>query len=64
MFLESPDQRHSVTLGHIIRLLPIYVFSDVLFWPGEAIKDVTKDVYGEKADDVAQRYAVALIWRF
>ena len=34
------------------------------FWPGEAIKDVTKDVYGEKADDVAQRYAVALIWRF
>jgi len=35
-----------------------------LFWPGDAVKDVTKDAYGKKADDVAQRYAVALIWRF
>jgi hypothetical protein len=35
-----------------------------LFWPGDTIKDVTEDVYGKKADDVAQRYAVALIWRF
>jgi hypothetical protein len=43
----------------------VHIFGNAtLFWPGEAIKDVTKDVYGEKADDVAQRYAVALIWRF
>jgi hypothetical protein len=34
------------------------------FWPDEVIEDVTEDVYGKKADDVAQRYAVALIWRF
>jgi len=34
------------------------------FWPDEVIEDVTKDVYGDKSDDVAQRYAVALIWRF
>lgn len=43
----------------------VHIFGNAtLFWPGETIKDVTKDVYGEKADDVAQRYAVALIWRF
>ena len=43
----------------------VHIFGNAtLFWPGDAIKDVTKDVYGEKADDVAQRYAVALIWRF
>jgi hypothetical protein len=43
----------------------VHIFGNAtLFWPGEAVKDVTKDVYGEKADDVAQRYAIALIWRF
>ncbi len=43
----------------------VHIFGNAtFFWPGDAIKDVTKDVYGEKADDVAQRYAVALIWRF
>jgi hypothetical protein len=43
----------------------VHIFGNAtLFWPGDAIKDVTKDVYGKKADDVAQRYAVALIWRF
>ena len=43
----------------------VHIFGNAtLFWPGEAIKDVTEDVYGKKADDVAQRYAVALIWRF
>jgi hypothetical protein len=43
----------------------VHIFGNAtLFWPGDAVKDVTKDVYGEKADDVAQRYAVALIWRF
>jgi len=43
----------------------VHIFGNAtFFWPGETIKDVTKDVYGEKADDVAQRYAVALIWRF
>jgi hypothetical protein len=43
----------------------VHIFGNAtLFWPGDAVKDVTKEVYGEKADDVAQRYAVALIWRF
>jgi hypothetical protein len=43
----------------------VHIFGNAtLFWPGEAVKDLTEDVYGEKADDVAQRYAVALIWRF
>ena len=43
----------------------VHIFGNAtFFWPGDAIKDVTKDVYGKKADDVAQRYAVALIWRF
>jgi hypothetical protein len=43
----------------------VHIFGNAtLFWPGEAIKDVTEDVYGKKSDDVAQRYAVALIWRF
>jgi len=43
----------------------VHIFGNVtFFWPGDVVKDVTKDVYGEKADDVAQRYAVALIWRF
>jgi hypothetical protein len=43
----------------------VHIFGNAtFFWPGEAVKDVTKDVYGEKADDVAQRYAIALIWRF
>jgi hypothetical protein len=43
----------------------VHIFGNVtLFWPGEVVKDVTKDVYGEKSDDVAQRYAIALIWRF
>jgi hypothetical protein len=43
----------------------VHIFGNAtLFWPGETIKDVTEDVYGEKADDVAQRYAIALIWRF
>jgi hypothetical protein len=43
----------------------VHIFGNAtFFWPGETIKDVTEDVYGEKADDVAQRYAIALIWRF
>jgi hypothetical protein len=43
----------------------VHIFGNAtLFWPGDAVKDVTEDVYGKKADDVAQRYAVALIWRF
>ena len=43
----------------------VHIFGNAtFFWPGETIKDVTEDVYGEKADDVAQRYAVALVWRF
>jgi hypothetical protein len=43
----------------------VHIFGNVtFFWPGEVVKDVTKDVYGEKSDDVAQRYAIALIWRF
>jgi hypothetical protein len=43
----------------------VHIFGNAtLFWPGEAIEDVTEKVYGEKSDDVAQRYAIALIWRF
>jgi len=43
----------------------VHIFGNAtLFWPGDAVKDVTEDVYGKKSDDVAQRYAVALIWRF
>jgi hypothetical protein len=43
----------------------VHIFANAtFFWPGEVIEDVTKDVYGKEADDVAQRYAVALIWRF
>jgi len=43
----------------------VHIFGNVTyFWPGDVVKDVTKDVYGKKSDDVAQRYAVALIWRF
>jgi hypothetical protein len=43
----------------------VHIFGNAtLFWPGDAIEDVTEDVYGKKSDDVAQRYAVALIWRF
>ncbi len=34
-----------------------------LFWPGDAVKDVT-EALGNRSDKVAQRYAVALIWRF
>jgi hypothetical protein len=43
----------------------VHIFGNAtLFWPGETIEDVTEKVYGEKADDVAQRYAIALIWKF
>ena len=43
----------------------VHIFGNAtFFWPDEVIEDVTEDVYGKKADDVAQRYAVALIWRF
>ncbi len=43
----------------------VHIFGNAtFFWPGEAIEDVTEKVYGEKSDDVAQRYAIALIWRF
>lgn len=43
----------------------VHIFGNAtLFWPGDAIEDVTEDVYGEKSNDVAQRYAIALIWRF
>jgi hypothetical protein len=42
----------------------VHIFGNAtLFWPGEAVKDVT-EIYGNKSDDVAQRYAIALIWRF
>ncbi|MEE9122063.1 MAG: hypothetical protein V3U56_12390 [Syntrophobacteria bacterium] len=42
----------------------VHIFGNAtLFWPGDAVKDVT-EIYGNKSDDVAQRYAVALIWRF
>ena len=43
----------------------VHIFGNAtFFWPGEVVKDVTKDVYGKKSDDVAQRYAIALVWRF
>jgi hypothetical protein len=43
----------------------VHIFGNAtLFWPGETIEDVTEKVYGEKSDDVAQRYAIALIWKF
>jgi len=43
----------------------VHIFGNAtFFWPGEVVKDVTEDVYGKKSDDVAQRYAIALIWRF
>jgi len=42
----------------------VHIFGNAtLFWPGEAVKDVT-EALGNKSDKVAQRYAVALIWRF
>jgi hypothetical protein len=42
----------------------VHIFGNAtLFWPGEAVEDVT-EIYGNKSDKVAQRYAVALIWRF
>ena len=46
MILESPDQRHSVTLGHVVRLLPIHIFGDVLYcitWPEQG--GVPKDMH-------------------
>ena len=43
----------------------VHIFGNAtLFWPGDTIEDVTEDVYGEKSDDVVQRYAIALVWRF
>jgi hypothetical protein len=42
----------------------VHIFGNATwFWPDEAVEDVTA-AYGNKSDDVAQRYAVALIWRF
>jgi len=42
----------------------VHIFGNAtLFWPGEAVEDVT-EALGNKSDKVAQRYAVALIWRF
>jgi hypothetical protein len=42
----------------------VHIFGNAtLFWPGEAVKDVT-EALGNRSDKVAQRYAVALIWRF
>jgi hypothetical protein len=43
----------------------VHIFCNAtFFFPDEVVEDVTEDVYGKKADDVAQRYALALIWRF
>jgi hypothetical protein len=42
----------------------VHIFGNAtFFWPGEAVKDVT-EAYGNKTDEVAQRYAVVLMWRF
>jgi hypothetical protein len=42
----------------------VHIFGNAtLFWPGDAVKDVT-EALGNRSDKVAQRYAVALIWRF
>ena len=42
----------------------VHIFGNAtLFWPGDAVKDVT-EALGNRSDKIAQRYAVALIWRF
>jgi hypothetical protein len=42
----------------------VHIFGNAtLFFPGEAVEDVT-EALGNRSDKVAQRYAVALIWRF
>jgi len=42
----------------------VHIFGNATwFWPGEAVKDVTKAL-GNRSDKVASRYALALIWRF
>jgi len=42
----------------------VHIFGNAtLFWPGDAVKDVT-EAYGNRSDKVAQRYAVVLMWRF
>jgi len=42
----------------------VHIFGNATwFWPGEAVKDVT-EALGNRSDKVAQRYAIALIWRF
>jgi hypothetical protein len=43
----------------------VHLFGNAtFFFPGEAVEDVTQDVYGKKSDDTAQRYALVLMWRF
>jgi len=42
----------------------VHIFGNAtFFWPGEVVEDVT-EALGNENDKVAQRYAVALIWRF
>ncbi len=42
----------------------VHIFGNAtLFWPGDAVKDVT-EALGNRSDKTAQRYALALIWRF
>ena len=42
----------------------VHIFCNAtFFWPGEVVEDVT-EALGNENDKVAQRYAVALIWKF
>jgi hypothetical protein len=42
----------------------VHIFGNATwFWPGEAVKDVT-EALGNRSDKVAQRYALALVWKF
>jgi hypothetical protein len=42
----------------------VHIFGNAtFFFPGEVVEDVT-EALGNENDKVAQRYAVALIWRF
>ena len=42
----------------------VHIFGNAtFFWPGEVVEDLT-EALGNENDKVAQRYAVALIWRF
>jgi hypothetical protein len=42
----------------------VHIFGNAtFFFPGEVVEDLT-EALGNESDKVAQRYAVALIWRF